>query len=509
MIPIESIDDKKSYNAYVNAQYKKHVKESGNEYVAFTPFTHKAGGSVEILGPDCYYQVTINKPMEFDAKSLLKDFKNEGLLEGELSCAVELMKTCLDAKFKGIYYDKSKFTYHIAVKFNNAEARYCIWKIKMMKVVPEAKGNKTVFEQCLQDAAQRARKKIRVNKYYDPDGVKPPGGYLFKISSNKVFKAMDAGAITMEEATSDEFFEKGTKVLVQPKLDGTRGIAFKVGKRKISFKSKEGRDCDVGGVFDKEIVGLINILNEKYPDKDIFIDGEVYAHGYSRADITRFMTVAKNKQERHEDLKYHVFTFSFEEFETKAIKRYKILRDIFDEYEFETLELVEATVVKDADTIKREFYRLTKLTKDLFEHNVKILKGEIDSKEIAEVQGGYEGIMIYHNEKYVHGERRNGLRKLKYYQEEKFELHDIIKEDRKGVKGRNDDAPKAMAVITYLGRTINIILTRTNAEKEEIYANRKKYLKKYKYAKIKFCAVTTDVNGDVNITGNSFVSFEE
>lgn len=157
-------------------------------------------------------------------------------------------------------------------------------------------------------------------------------------------------------------------VLVEPKLDGIRTIAFV--DKKIEYFSRNGRKFENFGMFDIE-------LAEIGKGQGIVIDGEVT--GTSQEKAFKGVTTQARRKENVDvsNLKYHIFDYI-------TIPEFKKMRGKFSQAE-RTAELKK--MFYDAD--ERETY------------NVKLVKGKIcnNIKQVEKyyqkcLKKGYEGVIL-------------------------------------------------------------------------------------------------------------------
>ena len=170
-------------------------------------------------------------------------------------------------------------------------------------------------------------------------------------------------------------------VLVQPKLDGTRCIAF-LNKP----KTKKIQDCDVNDVVmytrqQKDYVGfddikklliepLIELWNEKKKES-VYLDGELYKHGENLQTISGAVrNHARESIKKYKGIQYWIFDLFYpSELNLSFIDRLDILDDLF-------ILIPENNVIVNTPT-----------------HKIKNEK-ELDSMYRKYIQNKYEGIII-------------------------------------------------------------------------------------------------------------------
>ena len=214
-------------------------------------------------------------------------------------------------------------------------------------------------------------------------------------------------------------------VFVQPKLDGMRAAGEK-DKRMISRKGKE-------------ITTMMHIETEidEMMYEAIF-DGELYAHGFNFQENMRL--IKKHRGIPTEQVKYHVYDLFMPDKPFK--ERYRLLSAMIQN--LDTIELVPTYRIRTEEQLK-----------------------EVHQKFISE---GYEGTMIRHGEGgYAINKRDTQLLKYKDFLDKVYKVHDIEPSDKNPKQG-------VVICIDDAGQTFGCGMKFSHAEREEILANKEKYI---------------------------------
>lgn len=189
-------------------------------------------------------------------------------------------------------------------------------------------------------------------------------------------------------------------VFIQPKLDGQRCIAWRDGDD-VTLLSRKGKPINGLNHIRQQ---LLKVLEEG----DIF-DGELYHHELTFQQVISFV---KKSQPGSEQIEYHIYdVISDKPFHERVIPVFHRIRPLAH----------ELTHIKEVTTL-----RIVKEGDDA----LAVIKEHHD----IWVSNGYEGAMIRHGGcEYRQGARSDKLLKFKEFQEEEFEIVDVVP------NGRYDD----------------------------------------------------------------------
>jgi len=175
-------------------------------------------------------------------------------------------------------------------------------------------------------------------------------------------------------------------VLVQPKLDGRRGLSFRSGGR-VGLQSRGGDPYTVQHILRE--------LEATLPE-DMVLDGELYIHGASRQYIGSLIT---RPREESAQLEYHVYDCTLLSEQTRTNEQR--MRDLHYWHQHSpgmpSVRLVETTVAYSEEQVIQlhDFY----------------------------VRQGYEGVMIrLRDGLYRFGYRSGDLLKYKNFEDDEFEI---------------------------------------------------------------------------------------
>jgi DNA ligase-1 len=170
----------------------------------------------------------------------------------------------------------------------------------------------------------------------------------------------------------------------QPKLDGYRCLARKVGK-KITLTSRENQPMPA-------LVHIADILKDILED-GVTVDGEMYNHGLS---LNQIGSACKKKSSLSEQIQYHIYDMvSADDFAARHSDIHCLFNHVRDP-RIHTVETVKVRTEADLMVCQKEF--------------------------IAE---GYEGAMLRHSRAgYEAGKRSANLLKVKTFKDADFKIID-------------------------------------------------------------------------------------
>lgn len=177
-------------------------------------------------------------------------------------------------------------------------------------------------------------------------------------------------------------------VLVQPKLDGLRCLAYRNHEGRVVLQGRKVTFYTAP----KHIIAEL----EKHLVDDMILDGELYNHGLTLQDINSY--AKKYNGGKTEQLVLHVYdaTLWSEQGQTQE-ERFDMVESWFDARRVHTVYKLPTHVARSHDEVKS-------------------LHDEF-------VEGGYEGAMVRtYDHEYEFDTRSHGLLKLKDFMEEEFEI---------------------------------------------------------------------------------------
>jgi len=185
----------------------------------------------------------------------------------------------------------------------------------------------------------------------------------------------------------------------QPKLDGMRALYNK----KTGFISRKGKLIETMNHIDESVPNVSMIFNNE------FIDGELYAHGYTFQEnmkaTKKIRATSIDGAPATSEIQYHVYDMVLP---GPFIKRYNMLVQLVTD--IDNIHIVPTAVI----------------------HNDEQLK-EYHQKNIAD---GYEGTIIRHGDSgYGINKRDSQLLKYKDFIDEAYEVVDIVPSDKNPEQG--------------------------------------------------------------------------
>lgn len=183
-------------------------------------------------------------------------------------------------------------------------------------------------------------------------------------------------------------------VSVQKKLNGIRGRAGIIDGVFSMWSRKAKLYTVMMERFEKEVIPLLKMLNEKYPNAHL--DGEFYCHGVSLQTIN---SGVKKKNEITEKIKYHVYDIA--EPSLTQFERDQIRLELLDGLAEDGLVVYVPLTICDFDEqVQRELVR---------------------ARELA-----YEGVIVRKlngdDSKYLNRHRSDGLLKLKEFHDKEYRI---------------------------------------------------------------------------------------
>ena len=166
-----------------------------------------------------------------------------------------------------------------------------------------------------------------------------------KMKSNKI-RPMGAHKL-------DEHYHKiKYPALVQKKLDGFRCLSHINNKTALMY-SKGMKNF----IFLHHIKNEILKIKELLSDENIYLDGELYEHGLKLHDISSLVMkkyATKDDEENMKKISYYIFDiFDVNHLNETFENRYKKLENIFKNYHFKYLKLVNCTTVSSYKEIEK------------------------------------------------------------------------------------------------------------------------------------------------------------
>jgi len=205
----------------------------------------------------------------------------------------------------------------------------------------------TIITQSLLDG--RSKYALKINKGYSTE-MDPSGSIAQSVSNQFPFP--------MAVNTYSKYQHKLVYPLyIQPKLDGIRMVAKRVGK-KVVLKTRRLHDFPD---FDFVINELEDLLSN---EPELFIDGELYCHGMNLQAISGLARSTSKSTEDRKQLQYWIFDcFDIKNKNMTFEERYNKLQKIFGHKKYTYLTLVETHKANNSaegdklfdDYIKRKY----------------------------------------------------------------------------------------------------------------------------------------------------------
>lgn len=294
-------------------------------------------------------------------------------------------------------------------------------------------------------AKQRAEDTIREGKNLGRKNATTPQSQAFAEAEAKWTEKQerDNYALTVEEsavkvATAPmlalKYQDHSSKVdwsnaYAQPKLDGNRGKAVRIGKQ-VHLWTREGVKVEV-------LQELEEALLSRMQDGDKW-DGEFYIHGLPLAKINSLL---RRRQDQSAEMKFNLYdTF----LPLPYPERHELLRRAVPE-NLELVQLVKTVKVGNEDTLM------------LFQADC--------------IEVGYEGAMLRQGSKvYEPGRRSDSLLKVKTFEDAEFKVVDCK-------EGRGSHEGMAIFVCeTAAGNRFKVTAPGTHEEKKLYLQNKKLYI---------------------------------
>ena len=170
---------------------------------------------------------------------------------------------------------------------------------------------------------------------------------------------------------------------IQRKLDGTRCIAL---SQKGLFTRNKKKYPNL-----EHIISEINTL-----PNNIILDGELYSDTLTFQEIVSIVkreTLKDDDLKKQFEIKYHVYDIINDE---PYIKRYNLIKDIFNKYNFKFLSMVDTEICNNEEDMREK-------------HNEYVFEG-------------YEGVMLRNKNGKYKGVRSIDLQKYKQFQDKEYEV---------------------------------------------------------------------------------------
>lgn len=202
-------------------------------------------------------------------------------------------------------------------------------------------------------------------------------------------------------------------VYIQPKLDGFRCIASYV-NGKVILNSRGRVEYEHLKHIKREMKKIFMSLIEDEDSDDIFkihFDGELYCHGMVRQELSSRVKRKNEAHPREKEIEYHIYDIiNISDKDMKYKRRYKFLKNIFDDVEFKYIKLVN--------------------TKHL-----DIINEDIAMRRMKRyVEDGYEGLIVRKSDNKYRSYRSPGIMKYKMFNERDAHIVDVI-EGKDGSEG--------------------------------------------------------------------------
>jgi len=285
------------------------------------------------------------------------------------------------------------------------------------------KANETTAEeQAVAEATAKIKKKLEEG-YYES------------------IEEAEAGDLVLPMLAKD-FVKEEKKVVypafAQPKLDGMRGLKYK-----LALTSRKAKAITTMAHISEELRGVHYIF-----------DGELYAHG---DNFQRNMELIKKYREgESEKVKYHVYDLVL--CDIPFAQRYEVLKAIIEEHQPEHIELVPTIVVNNKE--------------ELLEVHRQFL------------EQGYEGTMVRHgDEGYGINKRSSSLLKFKDFEDIACTIVDVQPSEKRPDQG-------IFICALEDGRTFGCGMRFSHEQRAEFLTNKEDYIGQT--AEVRFFEYSTD-----------------
>lgn len=288
-----------------------------------------------------------------------------------------------------------------------------------------------------------------------------------KMKSNKI-RPMGAHKL-------DEHYHKiKYPALVQKKLDGFRCLSHINNKTALMY-SKGMKNFVFLHHIKNEILKIKELLN----DENIYLDGELYEHGLKLHDISSLVMkkyATKDDEENMKKISYYIFDiFDVNHLNETFENRYKKLENIFKNYHFKYLKLVNCTTVSS--------YK------------------EIEELNNQYLYSGFEGVIV---------RNKNGIYKLNSKSYDVLRTKEFKRTDFKIIGAKEGTGTQKGAIIWNLeclhnNKSFFAIPIGTIDERIKIYKKYQKTPQNYigKYLPVKYL----EINNEGCVSRNPIVEF--
>lgn len=168
-------------------------------------------------------------------------------------------------------------------------------------------------------ARTKLEEKMREGYSIDTENISTSNDYKCMLAGDDI--ALDSNLIVLNCP-----FPNGKKVAVSPKLDGARGVV------RINRSLPRGQRCSIWSRNGKEYVTLsflcqdLDALVDFIPLDTVFLDGEIYVHGWTNTKITGCLKASVNRSTNALLLKLYLFDLKTKS-DLHYLERYDILNN--------------------------------------------------------------------------------------------------------------------------------------------------------------------------------------
>lgn len=233
--------------------------------------------------------------------------------------------------------------------------------------------------------------------------------------------------------------------MVQPKLDGYRGLAHLTSGNQVEIKSMRMKPY-------QHLDHITKILAKKIKNKNIYIDGEIYLD--QPINVLRSILGRDNLDEDQkkmaQQIKFIVFDmFDLNKMNMPYVERFKWLKDNFGNNKNDVIEVIECRIAKNNKNIEEAFEEY--------------------------VKEGYEGIIVRNYDgKYKLGGKSVDVLKSKNVLKDKF----IIVGYKEGTGSNKGTVVWELRCRKNTQKNFWAKPTGTRENRREMYKNREKYIGK-------------------------------
>lgn len=324
-------------------------------------------------------------------------------------------------------------------------------KVETVVIVSEGKNigkvnETTPLEQAKSEAESTYTLKLRKGYFKNAEDAKQG------VSGSGMPKPMLAQKYSREKKTGAKTLEQmkiiGKEVALQPKIDGNRCL-IKVENGEAQMWTRTGKLFDVQ--IPHILVDACALIDEGILDGELFSDEMTFNE--LNGLIKRFKNSKEEDTEKLKTVKYHLYDYISSE-------NYKARYNFLAKRGAEVFEVPSSIIL-----IENHFVTLTQET--------------LDEKFGEFIEEGHEGLMIRTLDKGYENKRSWQLVKVKEFEDEEFEVVDILEDKRGGFVGKfvmrlpeicYDRDGKPME--TFEAGIANL----TQEEGAEIFANKEDYI---------------------------------